>query len=198
MVVRRRPKPLLIFLVLSGSFLILLAAVYMFLASPVDKSNSNAVEVVIPNGTGVSGIAKILKEKDLIRNEFVFVITVKTKRGSYLQASTYQLSKDMSMEEIIDALISGNKYNPDAITITFKEGERITDYANEIADATNHTQSEVLAMMNDRTYLEELKTKYWFLTDSIFQEGIYYPLEGYLAPDTYQFENKNVTVNTIV
>ena len=63
MVVRRRPKPLLIFLVLSGSFLILLAAVYMFLASPVDKSNSNAVEVVIPNGTGVSGIAKILKEK---------------------------------------------------------------------------------------------------------------------------------------
>ena len=198
MVVRRRPKPLLIFLVLSGSFLILLAAVYMFLASPVDKSNSNAVEVVIPNGTGVSGIAKILKEKDLIRNEFVFVITVKTKRGSYLQASTYQLSKDMSMEEIIDALISGNKYNPDAITITFKEGERITDYADEIADATHHTQSEVLAMMNDRTYLEELKTKYWFLTDSIFQEGIYYPLEGYLAPDTYQFENKNVTVNTIV
>ena len=60
-----------------------------------------------------------------------------------------------------------------------------------------HSQ-KYLAMINDRTYLEELKTKYWFLTDSIFQEGIYYPLEGYLAPDTYQFENKDVTVNTII
>ena len=64
MVVRRRPKPLLIFLVLAGSFLILLAAVYMYLASPVDKGNTDTIEVVIPNGTGISGIAKILKEND--------------------------------------------------------------------------------------------------------------------------------------
>lgn len=198
MVVRRRPKPLLIFLVAAGSFLILLSAVYLFLASPVDKNDHRKIEITVPTGTGISGIAEILKENDLIRSKFLFTITVKTKKNIYLQASKYQFSKDMSMEQIIDSLVSGNSYNPDAISITFKEGQRITDYADEIATATNHTQAEVLNTINDREYIETLMKKYWFLTEDILQEGIYYPLEGYLAPDTYEFENQNVTITTIV
>src|SRR5699024_1894265 len=47
-------------------------------------------------------------------------------------------------------------------------------------------------------YLQELMSRYWFLTDSILQEGIYYPLEGYLAPDTYEFKDKDVTITTII
>ena len=198
MAVRRRPKPLLIFLILMGSLLILLAAVYLFLASPVDKNDHDDIEIVVPSGTGVTGIAKILKENDLIRSEMLFTITVKSKGDLYLQASTYLFRRDMSMEDIISELVSGSKYNPDAITITFKEGMRITDYASEIAKATNHSETEVLNTLNDNTFLETLRKKYWFLTDSILQEGIYYPLEGYLAPDTYQFDGKDVSVSTIV
>ncbi len=198
MVVRRRPKPLLIFLIIMGSLLILLAAVYLFLASPVDRNNHEDIEIVVPSGVGITGIAKILKENNLIRSELLFTITVKSKGNLYLQASTYLFRKDMSMEDIIYELISGSKYNPDAITITFKEGMRITDYARDIAKATNHSEAEVLNTLNDRVFLNDLKQKYWFLTDSIFQEGIYYPLEGYLAPDTYQFDNKDVSVSTIV
>ena len=198
MAVRRRPKPLLIFLVTTGSFLILLSAVYLFLASPVDKNDHEKIEIIVPSGTGVSGIAEILNENNLIRRKFLFTITVKTKKNIYLQASTYQFSKDMSMEQIIDSLVSGNSYNPDAISITFKEGQRITDYADEIAIATNHTQAEVLNTINNREYLETLMKKYWFLTEDILKEEIYYPLEGYLAPDTYEFENQDVTITTIV
>lgn len=198
MAVRRRPKPLLIFLIFLGSFLILLAAVYLFLASPINKNDHENVEVVVPSGTGVTGIAKILKENDLIRSELLFTVTVKSKGDLYLKASTYLFSRDMSMEDIISELISGSKYNPDAIKITFKEGMRITDYASVIAKATNHSETEILNTLNDRTFLEALSKKYWFLTDSILQEGIYYPLEGYLAPDTYQFDNKDVSVSTII
>lgn len=198
MAVRRKPKPLLIFLILMGSFLIILAAVYLFLASPMDKNDHENVEVVVPSGTGVAGIAKILKENDLIRSELLFTVTVKSKGSLYLQASTYLFSRNMSMEDIISELVSGSKYNPDAITITFKEGMRITDYATEISKTTNHSETEVLNTLNDRTFLENLSKKYWFLTDDILQEGIYYPLEGYLAPDTYQFDNKDVSISTIV
>ena len=197
MAVRRRPKPLLI-LIFLGSFLILLAAVYLFLASPINKNDHENVEVVVPSGTGVTGIARILKENDLIRSELLFTVTVKSKGDLYLKASTYLFSRDMSMEDIISELISGSKYNPDAIKITFKEGMRITDYASVIAKATNHSETEILNTLNDRTFLEALSKKYWFLTDSILQEGIYYPLEGYLAPDTYQFDNKDVSVSTII
>lgn len=198
MAVRRRPKPLLIFLVTLGSFLILLAAVYLFLASPVDKNDTEEIDVVVPSGTGVKGIAKILKDNNLIRSEILFTITVKSKGSSSLKASTYLFSRNMSMEDIIAELVSGSPYNPDAISITFKEGMRITDYAKVIAEETNHLETEVLNTLNNRTFLENLQKKYWFLTDAIFDEDIYYPLEGYLAPDTYQFDNKDVSVSTIV
>ena len=181
-----------------GSLLILLAAVYLFLASPVDKNSHEKIEIVVPSGTGVTGIAKILKENNLIRSEVLFTITVKSKGNLYLQASTYLFRQDMSMEDIISELISGSKYNPDVITITFKEGMRITDYAKDIAKATNHSETEVLNTLNDRNFLDNLRQKYWFLTDSIFQDGIYYPLEGYLAPDTYQFDDRDVSISTIV
>ena len=46
--------------------------------------------------------------------------------------------------------------------------------------------------MNDSSYIKSLIEKYWFLTDSILDSNIYYPLEGYLAPDTYHFDNKDV------
>ena len=35
------------------------------------------------------------------------------------------------------------------------------------------------------------------MTDEIKNSNIYYPLEGYLFPDTYQFENKDVSVEKI-
>ena len=197
MAVRRRPKALLIFLVFTGSLLIILAAVYLYMASPVDRNDTKTIEVDIPSGVGVSGIADILKENNLIRSEFLFNLTVRTKTG-YLQASTYEFNRSMSMDEIIDILFQGNNYNPDVVSLTFKEGERITDYAEVVSKNTNHTSEEFLEVVNDPTYLSELINKYWFLTDSILQEGIYYPLEGYLAPDTYEFKNKDVSCEEII
>lgn len=198
MAVKRRPKPLLFFLVALGSFFILSASIYLFLASPVDANNKDKIEVVVPSGTGVTGISDILKEKKLIRSKFLFMLQVKTTKNLYLKASTYQFSQDMSMSEIIDELVSGNSYNPDTISITFKEGERITDYITDIAQATSHTPEEVRGVINDPSYLDELIRKYWFLTDNILSKDIYYPLEGYLAPETYQFENKDVSISTII
>ena len=52
--------------------------------------------------------------------------------------------------------------------------------------------------MHDEVYLQTLISKYWFLTDSILDTNIYYSLEGYLAPNTYHFKNKDVSIETIL
>ena len=52
--------------------------------------------------------------------------------------------------------------------------------------------------MKDREYVKTLIPDYWFLTDEILNQNIYYPLEGYLAPDTYYFDNKDVDIKDIV
>ena len=52
--------------------------------------------------------------------------------------------------------------------------------------------------MKDKTYLTSLIKSYWFLTDAILDSNIYYGLEGYLAPDTYNFKDKDVTVEEVI
>ena len=108
------------------------------------------------------------------------------------------MKKSMSLDKIVKVLVEGNNYNPDSIKLTFKEGKRVTDYIGVIVNNSNNTQEETESIFKDKTYLNSLITKYWFLTDDILNPSIYYPLEGYLFPDTYYFANKDVEVTTII
>lgn len=196
--VKRKAKPLLIILIIGIVILFSIAGTWMVLSGPVSRKSKAAIEVVIPVGATSRQIGTILKEKDLIKNEFFFNVYIKINGVGAMKASTYTLSKSMSLSEIVDSLVTGNSYNPNVIKITFKEGERITDYATDIAEKTNHSYEDVIAVMKDKTYAQSLINKYWFLTDEILNPSIYYPLEGYLAPNTYNFANKDVSVQAII
>lgn len=195
---RKRPKPLLFILIVGMAVILILTGSWLYFISPVNSNSKAKIEVVIPQGTSTPKIAKILKDKDLIKSEFLFNIYVKLNRGKTLKASTYTLQKSMSLQDIIAALEKGNTYNPDVVKITFKEGKRITDYCETIAEKTNHTYEEAIAVMKDQAYITSLIKKYWFLTEEILDSNIYYPLEGYLAPDTYHFKNKEVEITEII
>lgn len=194
---RRRPKPLLIVIVI-GILMIIMAFIWIFLSSPVDRSDDTEVKIEIKAGVGTQGIADILKENNLIRSKFVFTAHVKLYNVKSLKAATYIFSPNMNLNEIVKILEEGNVYNPDLVVLTFKEGQNIPDYAKLIATQTNNSYEEVISIINNKDYINELINKYWFLTDSILNPNIYYPLEGYLAPNTYHFENKEVNVKTII
>ena len=198
MIEKRKPKKIVIvFCVLFICILIGIGS-FFYMLSPVDRSSKKDIEVVIEPGTSSSKIISLLKEKDLIRNEFVFKAYLYLHKHKSLKATTYKLNKSMSAGEIISILEKGNTYNKDEVRITFKEGKRITDYALLISNKTNHTYEEVISIFKDREYTQTLIEKYWFLTDDILNSQIYYPLEGYLAPDTYHFLNKDVSVEDII
>lgn len=181
-----------------GSFFLLSFGVYQYEISPVNKKDKADIEVVIPSGMSTDSIANTLKEKGLIKNKSFFKLYLKLNHISSLKASTYAMKKSMSLQEIVESLEKGSNYNPDAITITFQEGKRITHYAKTIAKYTNISEEAFLAKMKDQAYLMELINQYWFLTEAILNADIYYGLEGYLAPDTYEFKNKDVTIEEIV
>ena len=195
---RRKAKPLLILLVLGAITMFTLAGTWMVLAGPVNKKSDAKIEVIIPSGTTSRQIGAILKEKNLIKSESFYNIYVKLNGVGSMKASTYTMSKNMCLDEIIKVLETGNSFNPDIIRITFKEGEIITDYAEDIAAKTNHTYEDVINVMKNKTYISSLINKYWFLTEEILNESIYYPLEGYLAPNTYDFANKDVKIENII
>lgn len=170
---------------------------YQYSVSPIDKSSKANIEVIIPEGMSTANIAKTLYDKGLIRNELFFKVYLKLNNVSSLKASTYLLTKSMSMKEIVEELEKGNT-NDNVIRLTFKEGESVKDYANMISKNTDITSEEFLSTIKDTTLLTSLINDYWFLTDSILDENIYYPLEGYLFPDTYEFSKDNLDSETII
>lgn len=174
-----------------------LALWYNSSLSAVDKKNTNKIQIEIPIGSSTESIANVLKSNDLIKNKLAFKLYVKMNKVSNFQAGKYELYKTMNVEEITKTLQTGKLYSKDQITITFVEGKNINWYAEKIAEETNNTKEQVYELLKNKDYINSLIEKYWFLTDEIENKDIYYPLEGYLFPDTYSFNNKDVTVEEI-
>ena len=198
MVEKKKPKKLLFFLIGIVVLIVITIGSYFYMLSPVNSGDKKDIEVVIPSGISSSGIASILKEKKLIRSELVFKIYLVLHKHNSLKATTYNFKKSMSVSKIVSMLEEGNTYNPDEVRITFKEGKRITDYAKEISSKMNHSYDEVINVFKNKELMKEYISKYWFLTDEVLNSNIYYPLEGYLAPDTYHLKNKDVKVEDVI
>lgn len=154
------------------------------------------VEFEIAMGSGTDKIANVLKEKGLIKDTLVFKIYVKLNNISNFKAGKYTITKDMSVPEIAEALQTGKVFK-DGHNITFVEGKTFRYVAKTIAANTNNTEEDVYAVLEDTEYIDSLISKYWFITKDIKNEDIYYALEGYLFPDTYTFESKDVSVKDI-
>ena len=182
-----------ILVVVSVLLIVVGCTVYKFNIGKV-SNNSELVEFEVSQGDTFSTIGTKLKEENLIHSEFFYKLYVKLYKIDGLQAGQYFLSENMGVEKIVDTLKLGSTYNPDAITITFREGMNMWQMASLIADKTNHTEDEVLDFVSDKTYIKNCIQKYWFLTDDILDSAIYYPLEGYLFPDTYEFLNQDVSL----
>lgn len=160
-----------------------------------DDTNSKRIEIEI--GSSNDTIATILEQEGVIKSSLAFKIYAKLNKVEGLQAGTYYISPSMNLEEITEALKKGVVYADTTFDITFIEGKSMKKFAKTVAENTNNTEQDVFDALKDDEYLNSLINKYWFLTDEIKQDGIYYSLEGYLFPDTYRFETRDVTVKEI-
>lgn len=161
------------------------------------SSNSEEKEIIIPLGTGTSGIANILKENNIIRSKIGFKVYVKVNKISNFQAGTYYFKQSMSLKEISEMLKSGIMYDSNETTITYLEGKNVRWLAKKISEITNNNEEDVYALLEDEKYIDSIIDKYWFVSSDIKDKDIYYSLEGYLFPDTYALKNKDVTVQEI-
>lgn len=197
---KKKIKPLGIFVVLlllASVFLISVGGSVIFLGSPVDKNDTENIEVEVKSGSSSSSIGKLLKEKGLIRSDFYFKIYLKIHEINDLKATIYQFNKSMSTAEIISELQKGNGYNPNEVSVTIQEGLNMRQIANIISSKTNNSYDDVINKSNDEQYLRTLINKYWFITEDILNSNIYYKLEGYIFPDTYTLTNSDVDVEYI-
>ena len=169
---------------------------YILMFTRVSKNNDE-IEVTIPIGTNVSKIAEILKENNVIRSKLGFKIYVKVNKVNDFQAGVYKLKQNMTLKEITKMLQSGKMYDPNELTITYLEGKNMRWLATKIASITNNQEEDVFNLLEDEEYINSLIDEYWFITEDIKNNDIYYSLEGYLFPDTYSLKNEDVSVKDI-
>ncbi|MBR3116852.1 MAG: endolytic transglycosylase MltG [Bacilli bacterium] len=162
------------------------------------SSKSVPVEFKIEKGTTPNGVIPKLKDKDLIKSEFFAKIYVKLNGVSSIHEGVYELNKNMNLKEIFETISDIKNKKANTSTITFHEGKNMRSYAKLIADNTKVTEEEFFNTLNDKEYLKTLINDYWFLSEEILNDSIYYSLEGYLAPDTYEFMKDEVTAKEII
>lgn len=183
---------LIIFIIL---FIIIGLVLYSYMLSAI-SSKSNIVKYKIEDGAYVYNVGADLEKKGIIRSALAYKIYVKLHNINDYKKGTYVLDKSYSTQKIV-SILKGDSYKQNGIKITFKEGITIRSVAKAISKNTNITESRFYSKMEDKDYINSLINQYWFLTEDINNKDIYYPLEGYLFPETYIFD-EDVKVEDII
>lgn len=173
--------------------------IYNNALSPVAKKGEGKdIKLLVEKGDTVKEIAKLLKEKGAIKDENIFNLYTRISGKSAFKQGRYKFNTENDVKTIVEKLVKGD-VNKEEIKLQLLEGKTIKDLAEVVAKVTTNTKEQFLAKMKDKEYIKKLSEKYWFIDyDTVTKEGIYYPLEGYLFPDTYIFDNKEVSIETII
>lgn len=136
------------------------------------------VEIVIPTGASAQDIGAILATQGVVSSAGQFEAAVRTAGAAAdLQAGTYELATGMDPSEVLSVLLAGPI--ADSFRVTIREGLRVTEIVDELAEETGLPQEDFVAALESGAVSTELRemTESPELTD----------WEGLLFPDTYEF-----------
>ena len=184
MKLKKGVKRLIIVVICILVAILLMIGMYFYGLTSVSKK-SEIIKFNIEPGTSTKEIVDNLAKSKLIKSKIATLIYLKLNH-IIIQAGTYELNRNLDTKEIFEKLNSGNIIK-NTVTITFIEGKRVTDYVDQIHKKLGYSEEDIYKVMSDQEYLKELIKKYDFLDESILNKDIYYPLEGYLFPATYEF-----------
>lgn len=157
----------------------------------VHAGTPGAVELIIPRAADTQQIADILVKKRIIKNPFMFSLLSKFNGfdGAY-QAGTHFVTRTMSYDEIMYILTT----KPNAVRVTIPEGLTYKEIKEKLrAAGLNFDETAMDNMVrNPRLFLD-----YDFVTEIEKNDGRILLLQGYLFPDTYEFD-VNVDEETIL
>ena len=171
-------------------FILVISLGFVFIKislSPISDIKNEKV-VTIENNWYGKDVLNYLEDENIIRNSTVAYYYAKIKGiGLDFKAGTYNIDTSLSFKDLVTYLSNGNNAIGETVTIKFKEGSRVKDFAKEISDNTNLEYDDLISYWNDENFVRGLMNDYPFLSDEIFNEDVKYYLEGYLFPDTYEF-----------
>jgi UPF0755 protein len=143
--------------------LLIFIPVYYSAFIPVYIGNT-PVKFTIKEGQSLKTVAQGLKERELIRNEFIFNTYVKLSgNDKNLKAGTYTLGGRLDMPDIVFVLVNGLAESDD-IRLLISEGFNIWEIDERLADLDLIEEGDFSSQYHDQ--------------------------EGYMFPDTYRINRR--------
>lgn len=157
----------------------------------INKDSKGAIEIYIPRAADTADIADILEARKVISNPLVFTILSKINGfdGAYL-AGTHYVTDKMSYDEIMYILTQ----KPNAVRVTFPEGLTYREVKARLQEAgVSFDEKRLDSLMKN----PQLFVDYPFVAAIDPKPGRDWLLQGYLYPDTYEFD-MNTDEETII
>lgn len=184
---RTARKLLFIGAAVFGMLIIGCAVMWMYLVRSVDAQHVKGPQIifVVEKGEQAQLIAQHLEVQGLVPRARLFLFHVwREGLSSSLQAGNYTLNSGMSVREIAGAMARGDVYRNE-VAITIPEGFTLAEVQVRFRD--------VVAILITKK-AGDFKTAYDFLADAPDDAS----LEGYLFPDTYQFERDGISADAVL
>ena len=185
-------------IIIAVAVVILLIGVFSYITLFTGHKEDTSVSFSVNAGDNKIKIVSNLKKAGLIKSKFTTLAYVFINPSLNLQAGKYTFNKKQNAISIINQINDGKiDQIVKTINITFVEGKSIETYLKQIEANFDITYDDMIKTLKDEKFLDSLIKDYSFITNSIKNKDIYYSLEGYLYPDTYEFY-ENSSFETIV
>ena len=148
---------------------------------PIYIAESERMYLDVPRGSRTDTIAKILQEQELIKYPQLFKILSKINGfDGHYKSGTHIVSKDLSYDELMIVL----KSEPETVRLMFPEGYNARQIYEALSNSglTNGGKVEDYIESRDATFTNSflgVHNRYQARPDR---------LEGYMFPDTYDFD----------
>lgn len=160
---------------------------HMLLLPPeIPAATSAPVPVTISPGASSKDVAVVLQEASLVRSALLFrYYAMYRGLDQGLQAGTYHFRRGMTSAELLQALAAGEVFRP-TVTVTIPEGLTLEQIDAVLAE---------VGLVNEADFMSAAAAAVPVLGRQL--PGQRHALEGFLFPDTYEFDAQS-SVETII
>ncbi len=162
--------------------IVLATTIILFISDYLGIGIGRGVECVveIKQGMGTAQIAQALKQENAVTSPFLFRVYSKLKGydGTY-KYGVYTFNNEIGYEAIA-YMLQTDGAKAETATVKIPEGATVDEIAKLLEQAGVCSESQFRSAVRNAVFKDEI-------IEQIPKEEVYYRLEGYLFPDTYNF-----------
>lgn len=156
---------------------------------------NDKVTINIPQDSGMFEIGQILEDSGVVVSKYAFQAYHRFLCDSIaLNYGSFELTTNMSYLNVVRSLAAYTKTDQE-VTIMFREGSSIMDIALQLEENNVCTKEAFIEA------LQNIEFENMLVNEIDYNDMVFYELEGYLFPDTYNFyinDNPTSVINKMV